>query len=602
MAQQIVMKHIIEQKLKPIMISLFQRIKEGGLTLAMDGVPAYNPKAQFVAGKVINQSCFTALEFVRTEESIDILSDIIQMMSTMEMETWGILHSITGLYRLHQQHLLEKVVDPQTLERLKKALDWRTFINEDDHYALISKPTNYYGVAFGIARYRELLGWEPEKHSTHLLDRLIEHIDQYSGEFCYMDETPGDGRFDRYSLLVPSELASMLLTTGIEVPVKIRVMLRNSCRMFLQMANEDGSGFPYGRSIGAYGDTAILEVFSVAAKLGGILTDDEMEIAYGYCTRIVNTMVDFWYDQEMDSINMWDKGRRTDDYRNKNRILGENLSLNMQVINAYEHWKAAGFEDRQICPDYAQRIAALPAYTYVPFAEGEYKRGAAIVRDGNRIWTLPLINGAHKYYDKDAYLHIPYQNMVLMGVPECNHGQLIPQLIMENGDIYMPLVYTTEITPVTGQGCMVITCEYDGLCRMGNGIMMNQALQMKPVASKGPEKVPDTNAVVTYGFEKNAIHRKDKLIVNNGNRVIEARLVLLTYSEEPQVNGCSVTFGQGSITGMTAAGFDTCEVYSATSDGNYDTPRGRLAYEVVWSRKKALQANEFQFSWTITYQ
>ena len=29
----------------------------------------------------------------------------------------------------------------------------------------------------------------------------------------------------------------------------------------------------------------------------------------------------------MQSVNMWEKGRRTDGYRNKNRILGENLKM-----------------------------------------------------------------------------------------------------------------------------------------------------------------------------------------------------------------------------------------------------------------------------------
>ena len=302
---------------------LFDRIVEGGLELTIDGTPAYNEKAQFVGGKVINEACYVVQEFLKTEESYQKLGDVIRMVSDMPMETWGILNGISGLYRLKKAGLLEKVVDPETLEKLRISMDWRTFVDVENHYALIHKPTNYYGVAFGIARHRELLGWEKEGHSKILLDRLMEHIDQYSGEFSFMDETPGEGRFDRYSILVPSELASQLLATGWEVPEKIKGMLQKSARIFVELADQKGLGFSYGRSIGAYGATAALEVLSAAAEVGGLLTEDELEIAYGYSVKVMEHMVDFWYDKDMESINMWEHGRKTDNYRNKYRILGK---------------------------------------------------------------------------------------------------------------------------------------------------------------------------------------------------------------------------------------------------------------------------------------
>ena len=230
------MRPIIEEKLHPIMKHLFDRIVEGGLELTIDGTPAYNEKAQFVGGKVINEACYVVLEFLKDEESFCKLGDVIRMVSGMPMETWGISQGISGLYRLKKAGLLDKVVDPETLEKLRISMDWRTFVDVENHYALIHKPTNYYGVAFSIARHRELLGWEKEGHSKILLDRLMEHIDQYSGEFSFMDETPGEGRFDRYSILVPSELASHLLATGWKVPEKIKGMLQKSARIFVELA------------------------------------------------------------------------------------------------------------------------------------------------------------------------------------------------------------------------------------------------------------------------------------------------------------------------------------------------------------------------------
>lgn len=611
------MRQMIEGELRPIMESLFQRVLEGGLNLTIDGTPAYNEKAQFVGGKVINQVCYAVLELLKTEESLKQLGDIIRMVSDMPMETWGILNGISGLYRLEKAGLLEKTVDEETLKKLKKSMDWRTFVDVDNHYALIHKPTNYYGVAFGIARHRELLGWEPEGHSRHLLDRLMEHIEAYSGELCFMDETPGEGRFDRYSILVPSELASQLLATGWEVPQKIRTMLTKSAHIFLQLANEDGLGFAYGRSIGAYGDTAALEVLSAAVEVPGILTEDEKEIAYGYSMKLLRHMVEFWYDTDMQSINMWDKGRKTDNYRNKNRILGENLSLCMQMINSFEHWEKAGYADHEICSDFSEKLKKLDTYTYVPLAEGEFERGLAIVRDRRNIWSLPLINGGQKYYDKDPYMPVPFQNLVLQGVPECTHGQLIPQLWMEDGRVLMPVSYIKKIVPEIGEDSMSITCQMDAMCRMGEGIFVSGSTEMErslvdnSIAGSSeevqrPKRVEGISDEVRYTFTSNCIKREDTFTVTGdnaeGSQIKKVRLVLLTYSKDPKAEGATVQFGEGVLSRMSAQGYGDCSVSGALDDGSHDTPHGRLHAEVVWEKEAALQDGKLCVSWTMEYR
>lgn len=585
--EEAVMKQIIDRDIKPIMTDLFQRISEGGLELEMDGVPVYNEKAQFVAGKVINHACYTVLELIGTEESQRELGRIIRMVSAMKMETWGILNGITGLYRLKKAGLLESIVDKDTLLSLKKALDWRTFVDIENHYALIGKPTNYYGVAFGIARYRELLGWEPEEHSRRLLDRLLEHIEQYSGELCFMDETPGDGRFDRYSILVPAELTSLILETGWKVPERIRIMLKKSAHIFLQLANEEGTGFSYGRSIGAYGDTAALEVLSAAAELGGILTEEETEIAYGYSMRLLKHIAEFWYDRQMNSMNMWEKGRRTDQYRNKNRILGENISLCMQMVNSYEHWIKAGYEDHKISGSFSNDLCRLASCTYMPFAEGEFARGLVIVRDRYHVWSLPFVNGSKGYYDKDAYMPVPFQNMVLQGVPGCSHKQLVPQLILEEGTVLMPLSYFKTITVDRREDCVRVRCCMNSLCRMDES---------------GPQEEKGFSAESSYTFEHGRIRREDQIRITGTQKVKKVRLVLLTYSEQPQILEREVRFGKGILSSMKAEGYESCMTLPASDDGSYNTPHGRLNTEVIWEGTAAFEEGVLKLGWTIGYK
>ncbi len=61
-----------------------------------------------------------------------------------------------------------------------------------------------------------------------------------------------------------------------------------------------------------------------AAARVGLLTDDEQALAYAYASKAAQRYVDFWISKATGSVNLWDEGRRTDDYRGKFRILGEN--------------------------------------------------------------------------------------------------------------------------------------------------------------------------------------------------------------------------------------------------------------------------------------
>src|SRR6185436_6111142 len=96
-----------------------------------------------------------------------------------------------------------------------------------------------------------------------IFTKLTEQFNTYSG-FGYSDETPGEGRFDRYSLLVMGEVSQRLIETGRAVPPQLRTWLRNAVDGQLQLTNLSGNGFEYGRSLGPYADTSFLEVLSAA--------------------------------------------------------------------------------------------------------------------------------------------------------------------------------------------------------------------------------------------------------------------------------------------------------------------------------------------------
>ncbi len=164
------------------------------------------------------------------------------------------------------------------------------------------------------------------------------------------------------------------------------------------MANPHGDGFSYGRSLGPYGDTAALEILSVAAQLK-LLAPDELPYAYAYATRIVQKYASFWFNPEIHSVDMWNQGRRTDAYRAKHRILGENFSLLHQLIAANARWNEAGFRDAAPPADLQAWVdRTQPRFKRVWFAKGEYERALLMLREGETLWSVALINGGREQH------------------------------------------------------------------------------------------------------------------------------------------------------------------------------------------------------------
>ena len=601
--------------LRQRMCSLFWKIAEEKEKITIDGVPGYNEKAQFVGGKVINLCSYAALYFGKDEaerkQMLEVLGSIIDMCTPMEMETWGILNGLTGLYRLKTAGVYDQVVSEATEKTLRETMDWHTFVDEENDYALIHKPTNYYGVAFGIARWRELLGWDETGSSAILLDHLLKHISEYSGKYGFMDETKGEGRFDRYSILIPAEITELVLKTGWEEPELIREMLRRSAEIVLKMSSETGWGFSYGRSIGAYGETAVLQILASAAQLGGILTKEEEQLAYAYSICCIRKMILFWYDEEMQSINMWNKGRRTDGYRNKNRILGENLSLSMQVIDVIEQWRSLGYDCESGCEWPRDSKLNSDGLFFSRFAKNEYERGLIIYRKDGHVWSLPLISGGTPYYDKDAYLPVPRENGVLEAVPDVHHGALVPRFFLNDGTELMPVSFFDSIEACGENGYQI---RQSHMCRIGEN---------SPSVWEGTDK-QGIEAVTTYRFQDHEIEREDVFFIKEATPLKEIRLCFDTFSEDIAYEEDKVLFRSGPICSIKTENYGmgtakAAEIFRGhgkeepvidlsmaemseykTPEDSFDTPHGSNKTQINWIRPWNGET-QLRLVWKITF-
>ncbi|HEY1092359.1 MAG TPA: hypothetical protein VGE47_14795, partial [Burkholderiaceae bacterium] len=405
------MDELVQTQLHPQLAFFFEKLKHEMGALRIDGVPALMSNDLFLPGKIALGLAYVLLNTPADDaalpQHLQTYRDIADLTAPLENQSWGIYYYLLTLTKLQEAGLLERAISPATLETLKRKLDWRSFVHEAD-LTLINLPTNYYGVAFSVARLRMLLGWERDGIATQLLDKTLEHYARYSGEFGFSDETEGEGRFDRYSILLIAEICQRFVQTGLEVPVKLKQLLRKAAEVALNLANVSGHGFCFGRSIGPYGDSAAVEILSVAAYLG-VLSAEEQRYAYAFATRALAKYLDFWFDAGIHSVDMWGKGRRTDTYRAKHRILGENFSLIHQFISSNALWNGAGFQGRlperdlQVWLDRTQK-----PFTLTWFAKGVHQRALAIVRSGSDVISLPLINGGSSQHDNSPYYPLPF--------------------------------------------------------------------------------------------------------------------------------------------------------------------------------------------------
>lgn len=590
------LSEIIATRIVPHVAQHVLQVDAQRASVVVDGVQAFAGGDKFLSGKVAVMVCYLLTQ-AENEPKCDNSAlmrsrEMLSWLAPIKTETWGILNFLNGLYLLKEANLLELVVSDDTLKTLQTNLDWRTFVNVED-LTLRNLPTNYYGVAFGIAKYRELLGWEAEHVSQPIFDRLMSHIEHYSQQNGYMDETEGEGRFDRYTVLLPAELSALLTSTGVAVPERLRSMLRKSSEICLRLANERGHGFSYGRSIGAYGDTCPLEVLSIAALLG-VLSDEEKRLAYAYAVKIMRKFMEFWLDDDMQSVNMWEHGRQTDGYRHKGRILGENMSLCWQLIRVAHHFAETEVENASAQLDLRKLATHTPKCQVYRFTNDHDVRALAIIRDGSHVFSLPLINGgrgvtgehSQHYFWSTPYLPIPFENEVLEVAPGTHHPQLAPRILMADGAKLMPIVYLSDLTHEQTASGYKISYTLPHLCQ---------------VDGPAPQANPSFAADVTYSFESGRIHCDMRFVPQTSVEVTDVRMDFATFSDLPAVQKASVTFGEGVIKQIQLNGLYLEKVEYVETRKPYHTSHGALKWNTCFVNDAISQSEPFHVAWTIDF-
>ncbi|MDQ7988961.1 MAG: hypothetical protein REI09_04935 [Candidatus Dactylopiibacterium sp.] len=579
---------LVREHLQPQLAGFCTRLLAEGRAMRIDGTAVFNGGDKFLPGKIAMGLSYLLLDPAHDAPTRERLCADFARIARLTLEddnhSWGIYYYLAALHRLNQGGLLEAAVDAPTLARLAARLDWRRFVRETD-FTLIDLPTNYYGVAFSIARLRHLLGWESEAAGEILLRRTLDHYRTYSGEFGFSDETEGEGRFDRYSILLIGEICQRCLETGLALDDALKTWLRRAIDVILLRLNPAGDGFDFGRSIGPYGDTAFLEVLAAGAA-AGLLSEDERTLAYGFAVCATRKYVRFWFDAGTHSVNLWDKGRRTDAYRGKHRILGENFSLLHQYCYTARQWQALGYGDAPETADMAARLVRLPRFATTWFARGEFDRALITVRDGARILSLPVINGGHGQHAHNPYFSIPFCNGLVQGAADAGWPQLLPRITLADGSALIPAAWQRALQVEQDGDTLCVRFHQDALDRLGDA---------------APQRDTRLAVTTTYRFTPGRVEREDHFTPAAPLDHARIELEFASFSQHARVTATGTVFADGLARAFRVEGLPPGRVVDVSADPLYRAAMGPLPRCVRHAAEGLTLAEPFTLRWTLEY-
>ena len=577
---------IIQFKTYPHLKYLCNRIYDDGDRMYLDGEKCFSKEEKFLPGTVISSFCYILTSCKKETDEYNIwltkTKEMIVRNMDLGMDTFGILEFLSGLYELKCENIYDEIIDSTIQNKLKNNLHWNKFVNRKSLKLRNGLPTNYYGVAFRVALLREELGFENKGYSDKFLNILLDHIKRYSGEFLYMDETSGEGRYDKYTVTISSELCEALILVGKKPPKILYDLMKRSTDILLQLADEKGYGFTYGRSIGSHATGAVLENLPIAINMGIV---DDSKFAYSYAIYTGKHMVDFWYNKDRKVFNIWDDGKKTDGYRGKHRVLEVNLDLSLKMIRANKFLQKSKWNTLEpyTNEEYRKILENIPKFKVFQFEKKTYERALAIYRSSKAIFSLPIISGGKKHFNNTAYLPIPFAVDFMMGSPDETHGVLVPEITLKDGKRLMPICYSKNISYKEVDNTYEIEYIQDEMC-----VIEEQETPYKGIKSH-----------VKYILREDYIERIDEFRIECPQNIQNIRMLIDTYSDNYEVQENIIIFNNGLINKISVEGLILKEVKDISNMKEYDTPYKSLKTEIKY--ENTIVDNSFMIKTKIYY-
>ena len=522
-------------------------VYENGENAEYLGIKLLDEPEKFVKGAFIHTAArlylhHDALSDGKAAAAFDKLIYSIRLLKNDVLRTWGKLNALRGACALFKAGKLTALPE-DCIELLRDRTDIDDFYDRENN-VLRGAASNYYQVAMACAGYREMLGWGIEGESDRIRNKLLEIMTGFSAE-GWMDEQPPFGRYDRYSIIISSELIDTLNALNKDIPDFAVKNLKDAVKLALACANPNGDGVVYGRSLSVHGDCAMLELLATAFKMG-LVEEKDKALALSYCGAILRKTFDFWVDKNRNSYNLWLDGRTTNNYRQIRRLLEVNLDMDIHMLTTFDNMADAGCLDECIDAPVPESPYGFASPYKTTFSSGE--SGERILYnfiENGKLYQLPLIGAGYMALNA-SYLPFPASAHTIEANPETHHPFLVPYFTAASGEKYLPAGFYHEITDgtVTENGAV------------GTRITAKGNMSIFPEGDRNPKEstVPFTAEYTFLGDKitlKYTAHTEEKMNCR----------VLYAYGK----NGCTVSFN-----GITP------EEQNVEGDPAYFTPHGGI--------------------------
>ncbi len=376
-----------------------------------------------------------------------------QAFSPEEHEN-GLAYSALGLLSFgpakDRNPVWERLMDP-TREQLDKLLLERS--DYEDHY-------QSFNIAKAVTRFS--LGLSKKDETGRLIDRFLERIDSKSSTGYFDDAVSGDGKltgsFDIYGVLSFVFIRQALqLHANLHLRERKLPSLRTYSEKYLKLipdlARQDGVGWAYGRSLGAYGQMHCISLVLQALRDGWV-APNQRDLYTDAVRRLFMNFFVTYLDQEHGYLVIRDEERNTVPYHTTRMA---NFDAARYLCQWSRLARSAGGSAAPSAPVPPRKVAR-----YVSFDKSNKKeQGLFVYQDPSSglALQLPLVSPSQRGTGTSDYLAFPHSPGIFDWPVDKYLPIMVPELTF--GDkVIVPSFYGKNCT--TSMGLRnALTFKYD---------------------------------------------------------------------------------------------------------------------------------------------
>lgn len=366
----------------------------------------------------------------------------------------GLAYSALGLLSFgpakDRNPVWERLMDP-TREQLDKLLLERS--DYENHYQA-------FNIAKAVTRFS--MGLSKKDETGRLIDRFLERLDSKSSTGYFDDATSGDGKltgsFDIYGVLSFVFIRQALqLHANLHLRERKLPSLRTYSEKYLKlipdMARQDGVGWAFGRSLGAYGQMHCISL-ALQALRDGWIPAHQRDLYTDAVRRLFMNFFVTYLDQEHGYLVIRDEERSTVPYHTTRMA---NFDAARYLCQWARLARSTGGEAAPSAPVAARKVAR-----YISFDKSNKKeQGLFVYQDpaSGLAVQLPLMASSDQGKGTSDYLAFPHAPGIFDWPVDKYLPIMTPELTF--GDkVIVPSFYGKNCT--TGMGLRnALTFKYD---------------------------------------------------------------------------------------------------------------------------------------------